>query len=462
MTCCNEIIITLEKNSKTMKLTFLQSASVILESNGAKILCDPWLTNQVYYGSWAQYPPYDFKPEKFEDLDYIYISHAHPDHCESKTLSKLRKDTPVLIHDFPQKFLKRYIENFGYDVIELPHDMRTHLKNNVFINILAADDCDPTVCNRLFACNFDEKKYGTNQIDTMCVIDNGQEVVVNTNDCPFELAGQVSEKVKKNYKNIDLLLVGYAGASSYPQCYELEENQKKIAAEKKKNFRLSATISYINVFNPKYFMPFAGRYTPCGKNYVLNQYRGEPELEEAFEYLISHLDQTKNKGILLNPNTSFDTKSGKSSEIYQKINLRKKEEYVKNVLSTFKYDFEDEQKPSLKEIMDLIPAAYDNFETKRKEIGFESDCTVLLEIPEDKLISVSCTGKGYKVIPKDEIKNISKYSKYSMDMRLLKWVLEGPKKANWDNVEVGSHIMHTRNPEKYERGLHYCLCFFHN
>ena len=60
-----------------MKITQLNSATNIIEDsvNGScvKILCDPWLKDEEYLGSWAMYPQYNFKPENFSDLDFIYI-----------------------------------------------------------------------------------------------------------------------------------------------------------------------------------------------------------------------------------------------------------------------------------------------------------------------------------------------------------------------------------------------------
>ena len=114
-----------------MKITQLNSASNMIEdyANGSsvKILCDPWLKDEEYLGSWAMYPQYNFKPENFSDLDFIYISHIHPDHSSANTLSKLDKKIPVLIHNFPEKFLKDKIENMGFKTIELEHGMRTRL-----------------------------------------------------------------------------------------------------------------------------------------------------------------------------------------------------------------------------------------------------------------------------------------------------------------------------------------------
>ncbi len=211
-----------------MRITQLNSASIIIEDrtneSQTKILCDPWLDGEEYLGSWAIYPHYEFVPEKFSDIDFIYISHIHPDHSSAKTLSQLNKNIPVLIHNFPEKFLKQKIEGLGFKTIELEHGVRTKLKNNLHINILAADNCDPSICGQIMGCGIAEVKYKTTQIDTIAVFDNGDQVVVNTNDCPFDIAKTVSTNIKSSYGKIDLILVGYVAASSWPHCYNLSDD----------------------------------------------------------------------------------------------------------------------------------------------------------------------------------------------------------------------------------------------
>ena len=113
-----------------MKVKFLSSACVEIIHNDIKILCDPWLIDGEYYGSWAHYPPFDFDPNYFDDVDFIYISHQHPDHFSAKTLSKLNKKIPVYLHNYHYKFLKNQIESLGFSVIELDHNVRTNVKND--------------------------------------------------------------------------------------------------------------------------------------------------------------------------------------------------------------------------------------------------------------------------------------------------------------------------------------------
>ena len=160
-----------------MKIEYLTSASVIIQDKKTSILCDPWLVDGEYYGSWCHFPELNFKPEDFDYVDFIYLSHIHPDHSSVKTLKKMNKNIPILIHSYETKFFKNMIERLGFTVIELQHNKRTHLKDDVYINILAADNCNPELCHKYFGCSIAENKFGSTSIDSMAVFDNKNEVL---------------------------------------------------------------------------------------------------------------------------------------------------------------------------------------------------------------------------------------------------------------------------------------------
>jgi len=451
-----------------MKVTQLNSASIMIEDivgdSKVKILCDPWLEGEEYLGSWAIYPPYDFNPKNFLDVDFIYISHIHPDHSSINTLSKLNKDIPVLIHNFPEKFLKNKIEGLGFKTIELEHGIRIPLKNNLYVNIMAADNCDPNICGKLMGCGLAEIKFKTTQIDTMAVFDNGQQVIVNTNDCPFDIAKNTASLIKSTYGNIDVLLVGYVAASSWPHCYNLSDDDKKEQAIKKQFTKLETTKKYIELFQPKFYIPFAGRYTLCGKNTKLNQFRGEPELEDAFEWLISHTS-SKYRGVILNNDCWLDIDIGKTNKNYTMIDKTHKKKYLEEILINKKFPYEKDIMPTASEIFGLIPKAYENFEKIRHKIGWISDTTIILKTidanNEDLIIAISCNGKGISKIHRNEIKKYESYMVMSLDIRLLKWLLSGPRKAHWSNADLGSHILYDRMGSVYKRGLFYCWNYFY-
>ena len=65
---------------------------------------------------------------------------------------------PILIHNYHSKFLKNNIERLGYKVIEIDHNKRTILKNNLHINILSADNCNPELCQKYFGCSICDQR----------------------------------------------------------------------------------------------------------------------------------------------------------------------------------------------------------------------------------------------------------------------------------------------------------------
>lgn len=447
-----------------MKLEHIKSATVMVHANGVKILNDPWLVDGEYYGSWLHYPHYDFDPSRFDDVDYIYISHIHPDHISKKTMALLNKDIPVLIHTYESKFLKRNIEMLGFTVKEMPHNERVELKNGIFMNILAADNCNPEVCAKFFGCGIVETQYGSTQIDTLCVIDDGEHVLVNVNDCPYDLSVEAVEEIKNKYDHVDLLLCGFGGAGPYPQCFSsLTKDELKNAIEWKKNHFFSQGESFISQLKPRYYMPFAGNYILASHLASLTFSRGVPELEEARDrYTHSEkIDPSISSCVLLNTHEFFDLDTKKQSAPYTEVDLDDKHDYVANIASKKKLDYEDDSIPSLDELENLLPLAYKRMEERRKFIDFNSKTNAYIILNDAISFKISMSGHGYETIKTQSIKEDPQYVSLKVDSRLLIQILKGPKYAHWNNAEIGSHIEYQRKPNIFERGLYHVMCYFH-
>ena len=133
-----------------MKITHLSSATELIETNGIKILTDPWLVDGAFYGTWCHYPPVDLSRIKLDDIDYVYVSHIHPDHFDPATLAMLSNKVPVLIHRYERPFLRMNVERLGFKVIEIPHGESFELGAGVRIEVYGADNCDPAICGKMF------------------------------------------------------------------------------------------------------------------------------------------------------------------------------------------------------------------------------------------------------------------------------------------------------------------------
>jgi UDP-MurNAc hydroxylase len=217
------------------------------------------------------------------------------------------------------------------------------------------------------------------------------------------------------------------------------------------------------LFKPEFFLPFAGRYILAGKKSILNSQRAISELEDTYEYFTknSKINQKDNQCVILNSKSSFDLDTKQISEAYIPIDNNEKQNYIDNVLSKRKYDFEDDKEPEINQILDLIPSCYSRYEKRRNELGFSSEMVIIIGLTREKFLLISANGNGYQFIKKNELDQFKKYVRISLDNRLLMRILSGPKNAHWNNAEIGSHLTFERKPDNYERGLYYCLSYFH-
>ena len=451
-----------------MKIKLYRSSTIGLNLSGYKILMDPWLTDGEYYGSWSHYPYYDLDKNINEINSYnaIYISHIHPDHCSDDTLKKISKEIPIYIHSYHSKFLKLKLERIGFKVIELENNKRTKLDKNAYLNIFAADNCNPELCFKFAGCaDFTAKEGHSQQIDTLSIIDDGKNVLMNINDCPYELAKSTFKDIKKQYDKINVLLTNYGGAGPYPQCFEnLNSEEKIIAAQSKEKQFLNQAINYIDEFKPNYYLPFAGTYTLTGKLSNLQTLRGVSTFDNAINFFENYYS-SKNlsnfiKPLKLNTDSTFDLSIKEYDKDYQKINYDEYQSYIDLELSNKLLSYEKDEIPSFDEIYELSKKAYKRILDKMliKNVNLKSD--IFVKVNGKSLMLGK--DKNLLVVNSDEINQKSKkYVRYETDIRLLKRLLMGPRYAHWNNAEIGSHLQFFRKPNIFERNIYGSMVYFH-
>lgn len=80
-----------------MKITWLGQAGLLFESNGIKLIVDPYLSDSVEKINPQNFRRVPVKEELFgEDIDIIVITHNHLDHLDPKTLERFLNTDRVL------------------------------------------------------------------------------------------------------------------------------------------------------------------------------------------------------------------------------------------------------------------------------------------------------------------------------------------------------------------------------
>jgi len=291
-----------------MKFKFIGNAGgIFIGSKNSKILCDPWIIDGVFGGSWFHYPPLKTKLSDIQNIDGIYVSHIHPDHFDERFF-KFKKDIPLIILNEGPNFLKKNLIKLGYSNF-------LEIKNNETVKFR---EFNLTIYKPFTKHIYEESLIG-NLIDSALVLNENDITAINFNDnTPDEKSCSF---LKDKFKKIDLAMLNYNAAGPYPSCFdnlstEEKKNQHKIILDR--NFNYLTKI--IPILNPKSVLPFAGAYVIGGKNYYKNDYLGTTTWDECSDYLRKNLKISTNV-ICLRENQIFDIKNQKLEGKYKKIDL---------------------------------------------------------------------------------------------------------------------------------------------
>ena len=133
----------------------------------------------------------------FADVDFVHITHEHPDHTNIATLKHLNSVwNPTFLVPYTND--KRMI-NFIKSVLKKP-----------------VIEMQPSTCLELDK-NFTITSYPHGHLDSYSLLSVYSNILLNINDCVFNTRGSL-ERLRKNLGScsIDLLLSQYSFATSFP------------------------------------------------------------------------------------------------------------------------------------------------------------------------------------------------------------------------------------------------------
>src|SRR3954463_5259220 len=86
-----------------VKITLISHASLLVETNGVRLLTDPWYSGRIYQNAWCLAPEPPRLPE-YRSLDGLSTPHAHPAHYHVPTLEQIRDARGGALPIFIAKF----------------------------------------------------------------------------------------------------------------------------------------------------------------------------------------------------------------------------------------------------------------------------------------------------------------------------------------------------------------------
>ena len=432
------------------KLHYHNSACITISTSNINILCDPWLTSHCYYGTWGRKPASLDPFETLVDIDYIFISHIHPDHYCPESINKIFSAfgaKPILVTNWSSS-------------------------NNILLNKLRADGFSENVNI------FNDITIGTTRlisypnltdaavnIDTFLIVHDTKYnySVINFNDCsPSDQSLNYCQDFTLSHPGLVLLCLGYAGAGPYPQNHyspTLNADILALKAQQKKEvfFQRYRTIS--SMFPGSYRIPFAGKYDLVGPLALLNKYRGVPDPLEVLNF-------DSNAYILADGQDSyFDLITAKPSRLrtipYEDVDpIPKSSNYYWESLFNFE--------PSLDLLKRLLIKALDRSHQYSKCTedrlwkihvykSLTTDFASRLEDPHLNSNIILTFNTNSIKNPLDTPSHILSESHLFIDSKALLAVLL--RLTHWNNYEIGSVYQVRRYPDHYSNSHESYLYF---
>ena len=424
------------------KLSFefiANACGIFVGKDGTKILCDPWIVDGVFDGSWCHFKKLKTTIDDVKKIDALYISHLHPDHFDELNFDFERK-LPLIVLDHEPNFLIKKLEMLGNTNL-------IKIKNE---ETLSYKEFELTMFSPFAKHNFHDVTVG-NLIDSALLISCDGISALNANDNTPTI--EAAKKLNKKYGSINLAMLNYNSAGPYPSCFDNLTEAEKINESNRvleRNFNHLKNV--IQAMKPKYVLPFAGAYVLGGSLHHKNAYLGTTTWDECADWLNANKIQPT-KVVLLRENDILNIESGVADKEYIPIDVLEMKRYIEEDLSKIKYQYQTQPQPNETQLILDIEKASNGMLERMRRFGIESSFQVILNVFSNK----------YQIYPSFKrlinAEDASEKLECIIDERLLRNILD--KKSHWNNAEIGAHVSLIRSPNKYDPDLHMGLQFFH-
>lgn len=242
-----------------MRVHLVSHASVVVETPDTRIWSDPWLLGKAFNDSWSLHPAPVYDPALLAEIDFLWISHEHPDHFHIPTLRSLPEA-------FKQRVVVLFQLNNSSKMVDafrmlgfpqhrlLPHRQRLRLTPET-----------------------DVYCYQVGQMDSSLGVLAGDEMVFNVNDSP--IMTRDCQRIRRDVGDPDVVLnqfsiAGYGGFEDY------ETHLTKMAAD-----HLTIMLENHRDLGARTTVPFASFIRFCTEdNTYVNDFANRPrDVHDRFE-----------------------------------------------------------------------------------------------------------------------------------------------------------------------------------
>ena len=247
-----------------MRIHLIGHACIVVDCADTSILMDPWLFGKIFNNSWSLLPKPEFDQTMLDKVDYLWISHEHPDHCHFPTLGSLpaafKARVTILLQD--REYTKMYaaLRKLGYERFQpLPHRKIVPLSDK--------PDATKVYC------------YHAGLMDSALAVLSQGQVIFNANDARISVGA--CKSILNAIGHVDVLLNQFSLAA-----YAGYEPHEKFLPQRAKQVLENVSLVH-DALGAKVTIPFASfMYFSSLDNKYVNNFANSAR--DADDYLSRH------------------------------------------------------------------------------------------------------------------------------------------------------------------------------
>lgn len=216
----------------TERLELLAHASFLLSAGDVRLLFDPWLVGDAYWGSWRHYPRVVVDQSHVQETNHIIITHPHPDHFDLPTMELLPRQAAVYFPPFVSRIIPQELERLGFTrLVELGWEQPLSIGSGVSFAFMR-----PTSLWE----------------DSSVLVRVHDWIWLNQNDAGAPLRDEILPR------SVDLLSSSFdIGASGYPQMWGVTSKDQARILRSARVQILKSIAQRCERTQAKFFAPFA-------------------------------------------------------------------------------------------------------------------------------------------------------------------------------------------------------------
>ncbi|MCY1030660.1 Rieske 2Fe-2S domain-containing protein [Corallococcus sp. BB11-1] len=427
-----------------MRITFLGHAGFAVETAGALVVMDPWLSPQGAFDSaWMQLPRnHHLAPRVRELLEtpgkerFLYVSHEHKDHFDPEFLATIaRRDFTVLVPRFRRPELQELFAKYGCKRVIACEDSREIPIKGGYIKLFVSEQ-------------------GTNRDSSVMVRGDGQ-CFLNLNDCKMHdrLARVIAEEGP-----IDVFSAQFSGAIWHPTCYEYPRELYAEVSRKKRDSKFEAVARALESVQPRAYIASAGPAAFLDPAlYPLNfeDVNIFPRAPDLFSFLEKRLPSAPTRYLEPMPGDVLDVGTLEFvSQAPERVTPGNFKAYVEAYAKDMAHLFQERHRdPPPEEVEAILARLREELQRKLDLLDLHGrvGMPLYVELAEapTRLLRVDFTARRV-----DEVPEQRDTFRYAMKVRArdIARVLE--RKLNWEDFLLSFRLRLSRTPDVYEPVLH--------